>query len=308
MYSSKHSFFDPSPWLLCAQERKKKADAAKEEAAQAALNTPGGVSTYDVRPIATSGDAQASPASVDVGHDSYAKTPVKPMTPRPPTGPRGARPTSSGTTGALEEASPYNSRMRYVPQPGQNSLKPQSANKDGRPRSGTTPRDKSILRKPGSSTLETPRSATSKGARLTVDECRDGAQIERIYTAGVEWSEPGDGKISLENFEQYPGKRIDSPHSVLAMKRYGVVQEDLERKPDSYYSSITVASLRGLTSPAGRLQTSADDQSRLVQMRYDFDERSRKRLLEKLMTERQRHLKAYAVLITENTFGGMYSQ
>ena len=38
-------------------------------------------------------------------------------------------------------------------------------------------------------------------------------------------------------------------------------------------------------------------------MRYDFDERSRKRLLEKLVTERHRHLKAYAVLIQENTYG-----
>jgi len=33
-------------------------------------------------------------------------------------------------------------------------------------------------------------------------------------------------------------------------------------------------------------------------MRYDFDERSRKRLIDKLSTERLRHLKAYAVLIT----------
>ncbi len=297
------------------QERKKKAEAAaaKEEAAQAALKTPGGVNTYEVRPITTaSDDPHATPASVDVGHDSYTKTPVKPMTPRPPTGPRGARPTSSGTVGGgLEDASPYNARQRYVPQPGENSLKPQSAHKDG----GTTPRDRSILRKPGTSTLETPRGGTSKGARLVVDEHGSGAETARIYSAGfqsesgtIDWSEPADGKISLENFEQYPGKRIDSPHSVLAMKRYGVVQEDLERKPDEYYDKLTVASLRGPTSPAGRLQTSSGEQSRLAQMRFDFDERSRKRLLDKLTTERQRHLKAYAVLIQENTFGGMASR
>ena len=148
-----------------------------------------------------------------------------------------------------------------------------------------------------------------------VDEHGSGAETERIYSAGfksesgtIDWSEPADGKISLENFEQYPGKRIDSPHSVLAMKRYGVVQEDLERKPDEYYKKLTVASLRGPTSPAGRLQTSSEEQSRLAQMRFDFDERSRKRLLDKLTTERQRHLKAYAVLIQENTFGGKDSR
>ena len=34
-------------------------------------------------------------------------------------------------------------------------------------------------------------------------------------------------------------------------------------------------------------------------MRYEFDERARKRLIDKLMAERARHLKAYALLVME---------
>jgi len=87
------------------------------------------------------------------------------------------------------------------------------------------------------------------------------------------------------------------------MKRFGVVQEDLERRPDSYYESITAAQLRGPRPASSRQDTSAEEQSRIAHMRLDFDERSRKRLLEKLITERRRHLNAQAVLIMENTYG-----
>ena len=293
-------------------ERKKKAEA-KQAAALAAINTPRGSGSYDRMHIASAGAddhyTDATPASVDVGLDSYAKTPAmangagKPMTPKPPSGPRatprGGRPasTSTGAGAGTEEPSPYHARLRIADGASQKrGARGTSAEGNSTPRS--------VLRKPGTGGDKSARATWVHG---DATESVYGAETERLDTGykteAVEWSEPGDGRVSLENFEQYPGKRINSPHSILAMKRFGVVQEDLERKPDSFYRTTTVASLRGPTSPSGKQVQTPEDQSRLAQMRFDFDERSRKRLIEKLATERERHLKAYAVIITENQVG-----
>jgi hypothetical protein len=290
------------------KERKKKAEA-KQAAALDTFNTPRGAGSYDRMHMASAGGGgdpfDATPASMDVGLDSYAKTPAmangtgKPMTPKPPSGPRttprGGRPASTGT--GAEEPSPYHARLR-VPEDASQRKGTRGASAEG----VSTPR--SVLRKPGTAGGDKSARATwvhGDATQLTQPETE---RLDTGYkTEAVDWSEPGDGRISLENFEQYPGKRVNSPHSVLAMKRFGVVQEDLERKPDSFYSATTVASLRGPTSPSGKQVQTPEDQSRLAQMRFDFDERSRKRLLDKLMTERERHIKAYAVIITENQVG-----
>jgi hypothetical protein len=289
------------------KERKKKAEA-KQAAALDNVNTPRGTGSYDRMHMASAGGgdpyADATPASMDVGLDSYAKTPAmangtgKPMTPKPPSGPRttprGGRPASTGT--GAEESSPYHARLR-IPEDTSQRKGTRGASAEGL----STPR--SVLRKPGTAGDKSARATWVHGdaTQLTQSETE---RLDTGYkTEAVDWSEPGDGRISLENFEQYPGKRVNSPHSVLAMKRFGVVQEDLERKPDSFYRATTVASLRGPTSPSGKQVQTPEDQSRLAQMRFDFDERSRKRLLDKLMTERERHIKAYAVIITENQVG-----
>jgi len=76
------------------KERKKKTEA-KEAATLTSLNTPRNTVNYEILPVTAGGDdPQNTPASVNVGHDSYLQS-TKPMTPKPPTGPRGTRPSSS---------------------------------------------------------------------------------------------------------------------------------------------------------------------------------------------------------------------
>ncbi|KAJ1469409.1 hypothetical protein T484DRAFT_1851907, partial [Baffinella frigidus] len=158
------------------------------------------------------------------------------------------------------------------------------------------------------------------------------------------------GKVTLENFEERRGARIDSPHSLLAMRRFGVVQEDIQPKgeedeeawedclpgglegeedeevwedflPDglqvmyggaqerlSLKESEAKRMLRTSSVTSGgsapvdptALRASADP-LKLRDMRRDFEERTRQRLIAKLLAERERHRKARAVLITDST-------
>ena len=273
---SRGDLLEAKHWALTERHKKSRAtlsvlgDLAGGASPRTDEHAPGGA------PEVSLGSA---PGATDPGAPGGKGRSLNVRTPKPPAGPRGNTPGG----------------------PGGRMLKPGEA--------GVEP----ILRK-ASDRGDAARPATERG-KVRYDEhdghpaCRSasGAETERGLSSksayrgetGVAWSEPESGKISLENFEQFPGKRIDSPHSVLAMRRFGVVQEDLERKPDEFYNTVTVSSLRGPLDPTGKGGTPAEEQSRLAQMRYEFDERARKRLIDKLMAERARHLKAYALLVME---------
>lgn len=99
-------------------------------------------------------------------------------------------------------------------------------------------------------------------------------------------------KVTLDNFELL-GRPIDSPHSLLAMKRFGVMQEDLDPKPMN--RDPWQAANSSIHSDLGD-----KERERVALMRAEFEERSRQRLIEKLQLERERHRKAYAILITDS--------
>ncbi|EKX42730.1 hypothetical protein GUITHDRAFT_111402 [Guillardia theta CCMP2712] len=97
-------------------------------------------------------------------------------------------------------------------------------------------------------------------------------------------------KISLENFEDYPERNINSPHSVLAMKRFGVLQEDILPRPLEYYRDLDMnSSLHSKASP----RKDKLDPMFLIQLRMEFDEKKHSK-------RRPPELKAFGAAARQN--------
>jgi hypothetical protein len=81
--------------------------------------------------------------------------------------------------------------------------------------------------------------------------------------------------VNLENFEQehLQGRRINSPASMSTMKTFGVLQQDLAPRTYEFF-----------------LDMCGGDEA-VANMRYNFEERTRGRLLDKLRDERWRTLR-----------------
>jgi hypothetical protein len=81
--------------------------------------------------------------------------------------------------------------------------------------------------------------------------------------------------VNLENFEQEHllGRRINSPASLSTLKTFGVLQQDLAPRTHEFF-----------------LDMCGGDEA-VANMRYNFEERTRGRLLDKLRDERWRTLR-----------------
>ena len=98
---------------------------------------------------------------------------------------------------------------------------------------------------------------------------------ERKKSAGA--GDEADGgestSINLENFEQFEGKRMNSPVSMATLKTFGVLEHDLLPKAYDYF-----------------LELGGGDEA-VAKMRHAFEERTRGRLLDKLRDERWRAMR-----------------